>query len=710
MIGLNKIGLNQVQLNLVQLNQLYLNTLCACQKSSGGDGFPRLPGDVTRWSFKGLTNEQMSKNPRLEDADHKGRFLTFKNFVWSGMSGCGGYTYNFREWLSLTKYASNVGGDIVTISSDKVKIINATVLNASHGVIKPSVQKEEIFDFYVNITGLSNIDTSNNPLMFGKFDNPNQFELKDGINHVQYTKSALSGWVGFGFKKAVEHCDVTIELLPSYPGFIIGDGVDDYAVTEKNFDFQDTYTVYTAFIPFKSSTDYPALCGKDYKKDFYINFRGDSLSNINFYSVDKYLFSGLLNGFNLFVCKRTANKIVIKNLITGASKESDIDSLIENPGLYYLWKSAVIAQYSKAAIAGQVICNGHFTTDEEDTKVLNWYKKEYPWLFFDQAWTVTGKTNEDTDRATIANITGNGNNLVLSNFGFAGNSGYGEYAYNWNEWGIDNGAATNASKQYNKFAAVMPVNQSISTCSLYSSEVSIGTKFQFKLKITGLTTNWIVRVMEGYTGDSNIIYEFDKDGTYQIDHTMTGSGNQLRLYIRMYCAVPNTEGTTVTVEQIPDHEGYLVTDGVDDGVSSLSVIENIKDFTWVGEFIFPQYTGSVNYVGIQKPNDFILYNYYNSANKAINAFIKGTTNNKLINKDTVKAVCSEGLVYDENWNSIVVPLSTNINTARVFSVGYNPLNNNYGKMLFKNIGRIPRKLSKEDSIKAYIYLQTLKAK
>lgn len=31
--------------------------------------FPELEGDVTRWSFKGLTNEYMSKNPRLEDAD-----------------------------------------------------------------------------------------------------------------------------------------------------------------------------------------------------------------------------------------------------------------------------------------------------------------------------------------------------------------------------------------------------------------------------------------------------------------------------------------------------------------------------------------------------------------------------------------------------------------------------------------------------------------
>lgn len=39
---------------------------------------------------------------------------------------------------------------------------------------------------------------------------------------------------------------------------------------------------------------------------------------------------------------------------------------------------------------------------------------------------------EDEDRATIANITGNGNDLVLSNFGFAEGSGYGLYAENYN--------------------------------------------------------------------------------------------------------------------------------------------------------------------------------------------------------------------------------------------------------------------------------------
>lgn len=73
----------------------------------------------------------------------------------------------------------------------------------------------------------------------------------------------------------------------------------------------------------------------------------------------------------------------------------------------------------------------HDATEEELTKIKDYFVKTYPWLFPDQAWTVTGKTNEDEDRATIANITGNGNDLVLSNFGFIEGSGYneeGEYA------------------------------------------------------------------------------------------------------------------------------------------------------------------------------------------------------------------------------------------------------------------------------------------
>lgn len=683
MIGLNKIGLNQVQ-----LNQLYLNTLCACQKSSGGDGFPRLPGDVTRWSFKGLTNEQMSKSPRLEDADHKGRFLTFRNFAWSEMSGVGGYTQNYND--SAWRIAFDRAETTKTGHSFNVTSVTSTVTAfyyQSGSGQEPFTVKSQI----VRVSGL----TDGQSIKYGTGAKSVLVIESDGIYTLPPFDFAAKGiWYGFSFGKIQESCNITLEQLPYYPGFIIGDGVDDYAVTEKNFDFQDTYTVYTAFIPFKSSTDYPALCGKDYKKDFYINFRGDSLSNINFYSVDKNLFSGLLNGFNLFACKRTANKIVIKNLITGASKESDIDSLIENPGLYYLWKSAVIAQYSKAAIAGQVICNGHFTTDEEDTKVLNWYKKEYPWLFFDQAWTVTGKTNEDTDRATIANITGNGNNLVLSNFGFAGNSGYGEYAYNWNNISEWNNYSINAT--FELTSSAIHITEAKSAHPFLERKSNTGGYNKMKIKVTGIKTGEILRFASDLDLNNAIIIE--TDGNY----SLPGSSTEYYGFRLSNSANTYPFNCDITIKQIPDHEGYLVTDGVDDTIAS-AAFKMGKDFTIIGEWKFVD--NIIATAGIVKSSSLFVYN----TNNGLKIFINSTNKGLALNTKTLKAICSNGRVYSDDWSEMLVNEEQSITSSKSgLLIGIN--GNNFAKIALKNLAIYNQILSKDDCIKAYNYLQTLKAK
>lgn len=198
--------------------------------------------------------------------------------------------------------------------------------------------------------------------------------------------------------------------------------------------------MYTAFIPFQNNpTRNMILCGADSKKTFSMQY--SSLVYVSFIAGNNYYINAdFVNGLNLFACKRNGNNICIKNLLTNKVVTGTCGDWVENAGLYYLWKNATYASFAKAAIAGQTICNGYFSTDEDDEKVLDWYKKQYPWLFPDQAWTTVGKTNEDEDRATIANITGNGNDLVLSNFGFAEGSGYGLYAENYfnSRWFINN--------------------------------------------------------------------------------------------------------------------------------------------------------------------------------------------------------------------------------------------------------------------------------
>lgn len=431
MIGLNKIGLNQVQLNRLRLNAPFPAYGKMAGGGGSGDGFPVLPGDVTRWHFGGLTNEMMAAmdDPRIEDADHKGRFLSFKNFAWKGMSGVNGYVQNFNNFKNNAT-VDKVRIDEQSSNSIKVTILTTGISNAIY-ILKNIYQFNKSYSIKISSEGYNEGDLS---LSFYASSVSTATTVKvplnpNGITEIPAIKEDdfLAVYLNVGGKVG----SITIEQLPLYPGFILGDGVDDFAVTEKELNFEDTYTVYTAFVPFQNNpTRNMILCGADSKKTFSMQY--SSLVYVSFIAGNNYYINAdFVNGLNLFACKRNGNNICIKNLLTNKVVTGTCGDWVENAGLYYLWKNATYASFARAGIAGQIIDNGHFTTDEEDENILNWHKKQYPWLFPDQAWTVTGKTNEDEDRATIANITGNGNDLILSNFGFAEGSGYneqGEYA------------------------------------------------------------------------------------------------------------------------------------------------------------------------------------------------------------------------------------------------------------------------------------------
>lgn len=575
MIGLNKIGLNQVQLNRLRLNAPFPAYGKMAGGGGSGDGFPQLPGDVTRWHFGGLTNEMMAAmdDPRIEDADHKGRFLSFKNFAWKEGSG------------------------------------------------------------------ISDI----------------------------------------------------------YPGFILGDGVDDFAVTEEQLNFEDTYTVYTAFIPFQNDpVSNMRLCGKDSSKDFYMNYT--DLYTVSFFSI-KGVGTHLSKGFNLICCKRTTNKLLIKNLITGQQDSISSDALIHNPGLYYLWRDVVGIVYAKAAIAGQIIDNGHFATDEEDVKVLAWYKKEYPWLFFDQAWTVAGKSNEDADRDTIANITGNGNNLVLSNFGFAENSGYGLYATNFSgsAWSKNTGL-TDVTPSYFVLTPSINLTQATLYTNIRGKNADIPS---IKINIDGL-------------GDINYYYYYMNSNKVRVGLKLTNGINILPV---SYIANLDADGwvgfgtiagvtENITIEQIPEYEGYLVTDGVDDIASSNTVVYE-ADFTFIGEWKFIQKDGTV--AGINSASHLYIQNRYN---RGATVMINSTSENKKNITDymTFKAITSKGKGYDENWNEVDLLYGDGNKGTSGVNIGGQG-GTEFCHMIFKNMALYMNKVfTKDECIKAYNYLQILKAK
>lgn len=341
----------------------------------------------------------------------------------------------------------------------------------------------------------------------------------------------------------------------------------------------------------------------------------------------------------------------------------------------------------------------HDATEEELTKIKDYFVKTYPWLFPDQAWTVVGKTNEDEDRATIANITGNGNDLKLTNFGFAEGSGYGLYGENYNggRWVKSTDRADITWTSY----SVNITSVKVASTQLYYQSYPEQPSFtvpSYKIKVYGLKDGQTLSYRQA-TSEGQQLYKISEDGTYTLpSFPFKANGDWYGFTLNKV-----QETCDITIEQIPEYEGYLVTDGVDDKMIS-STFEMGNDWTVIGDWELIN-TGKDDNAGIVKFDSIVIYNYnYNSM--LIN--IKNGRNILIPDQNTVNAICSDGRIYSKDWKESIYNEETESTSKNLLTIGYS--GNVYTKIAFKNLAIYPTVLSKEDCIKAYNYLQTLKAK
>lgn len=531
------------------------------------DSFPDIEGIVARYSASGLTNEQMAANPVWVDKTGNGHDLQMKNLAWGGMSGVGGYKYNFlsNDW--------RVDGNQINVAlSHKIVIINKRTSVQFAKSIRNEL--ENTINITLKITGIEA-----NGSAFKVYDNVGSSHAqryeKDGIYQIDYTATEGAGLIYFyvvgGNMGQLEH-PITIEQLPLYPGALVFDGVDDYGVCD-NFPILTKEKGYTVVVLRQWDQDFlnttltgGLLSTRNYSTGEGVAFEKIESSNKGYWNLGA---GGIIDfaksPFTWQTSKQYNNVGILKGdknhgkpLCVGCGLSGG-----QQCGRFAIW---------------ELVFLDHDATEEELTKIKDYFVKTYPWLFPDQAWTVVGKTNEDEDRATIANITGNGNDLVCLNLGFIEGSGY------------------------------------------------------------------------------------------------------------------NEEG---------EYAGYLVTDGVDDKITS-STFEMGNDWTVIGDWELIN-TGKNDNAGIVKFNSIVIYNY-----NPILINIKNGGNNLIPDQNTVNAICSDGRIYSKDWKESIYNEETESTSKNFLTIGYS--GNVYTKIAFKNLAIYPTVLSREDCIKAYNYLQTLKAK
>lgn len=676
----------ELKLNTIRLRGFYGGKLRKGSGGSGsGDGFPQLPGDVTRWHFGGLTNEMMAAmdDPRIEDADHKGRFLSFKNLAWGGMSGVGGYEMNFNSWRNNVSGIPDISMSTTT-TSVSVSVGNSTYNN---NLIYIHISNWDINkNHWLKVT--STYEDGDLAFIFYNDKNTKKIGLPANgyVNILAYPE--FKGSYMYISTTSNKQGSFTIEQLPLYPGALVFDGVDDWAgcdnlpllPKEKGYSIIALRNWITRY----DATQYkrPLISNLDTNDEgaFLIEYRKDE--NVNGVTGSYNSFTDVYIDDNNPITWQTSSSYNGQIIKKGTSKSTNKLCICKT---YF----GQLSNYANAAI-WEIVILDHDATEEELTKIKDYFVKTYPWLFPDQAWTVVGKTNEDEDRATIANITGNGNDLVLSNFGFAEGSGYGLY----------NAAFSSKSNlQYWSKQKIQFSKSQIETNKVLPyliMECKDKLSYNIKIKMTGFDSG--VKLKWGFTDGYTYI---EGDGI----HVLNKKSTTIR-HLHIEYSEDFDPDHVVTIEQIPEYEGYLVTDGVDDIASSNTVVYE-ADFTFIGEWKFIQKDDTV--AGINSASHLYIQNRYN---RDATVMINSTFENKKNITDymTFKAITSKGKGYDENWNEVDLLYGDGNKGPSGVNIGGQG-GTEFCHMLFKNMALYMNKVfSKDECIKAYNYLQTLKAK
>lgn len=141
---------------------------------------------------------------------------------------------------------------------------------------------------------------------------------------------------------------------------------------------------------------------------------------------------------------------------------------------------------------------------------------------------------------------------------------------------------------------------------------------------------------------------------------------------------------------------------MDDKIVS-SVFGLGEDFTIVGDWKFID--NKKSNTGLVKGSSFYIYNTMIGLDLYINS---GSVKNSLDGIKSINAACSDGRVYDPNWDEILANTGNVVGSGGTLEVSSS--GDRFDRMAFKNLAIYPRILSKDDCVKAYNYLQTLKAK
>ena len=182
-----------------------------------------------------------------------------------------------------------------------------------------------------------------------------------------------------------------------------------------------------------------------------------------------------------------------------------------------------------------------------------------------------GKSNDDPDRTVLKDLSGNGNDMRLLNFGFAGNSGYGLYSTDFTKW---------TKRQINDLEVspnkISVSNKDSETTLVIWLDVNKNRYVipSYKIKVSKLTKTITYYYIDEANPSIRSTFSINKEGTYILPISRNDLYNGEENTNIGFGIFPHE---SFTIEQLPDFEGWLCTDGVDDIIESVKPVSEMLE-------------------------------------------------------------------------------------------------------------------------------------
>lgn len=330
--------------------------------------------------------------------------------------------------------------------------------------------------------------------------------------------------------------------------------------------------------------------------------------------------------------EKEMKKITLQHVLGNKILEYDVDD-----------RGVIIDEREKDRYAKQ--------QDSKEKLMSNWIKEHIVFYYDVKKQGATNETLKES--AYLQDLSGKGRRMKLNNFLFAEMSGVGGYNDNFSNWKADsnNGVVKIESDSSIVIQSVKIEYRGV----LYQDSAK---KTTLKCNITGITEELKGKLIFRYTdaeGGKNITLE---NGYFEFN---SSEYEGLSGWYGFTSKQP-IDNCNITITQIPEYPGALVTDGVDD----YGLVENLSSgvkmlFMTVNPMMLDRclydqrFTSGWHLFAVITTSDKIAYNNYNTKGKT---YINGTLNESQISNEL------------QNKKQIITAINQDVNETNSLSPNF----------------------------------------